>query len=93
MVLLPLLSFRLTEKLADEMKEKVKTSFSTFTELEKGELVGTIIPNYQEGLNCDTKFEYHFDSDGKAVAERGIIDIHNSIPFVFSFVQNSKLFL
>lgn len=74
----------------DEMKEKVKQSFSTFTELEKEQFSSSTISKYQDGLNCDTKFIYHFDADGKTVAEHGVADIHNAIPFVFSFVPKLK---
>jgi hypothetical protein len=74
----------------DEMKEKVKESFLTFTELEKGQLVNTVLTDYKDGLSCDTKFIYNFDADGKTVAECGIHDMHNSLPFVFCFVPRLK---
>jgi len=69
------------------MKEKVKQSFSSFTELEQTKSTEINISNYQEGLSCDTKFIYHFDAEGKLVAEQGIADLHNAIPFVLSFVE------
>ncbi len=72
---------------SDEMKMKVKESFSTFTELEKEQFSNDSNPNHQNGLKCDTKFIYQFDADGKTVAEQGIADMHNAIPFVFSFVS------
>jgi len=77
----------------DEMKEKVKESFSTFTQLEKEQISDNNISNHQDGLKCDTKFIYQFDADGKTVAEHGIADMHNSIPFVFSFVPKLKTVL
>ncbi|MGB5033369.1 MAG: hypothetical protein WBO76_14715, partial [Saprospiraceae bacterium] len=70
-----------------EMKDKVKNSFSSFTDLEQENLTDNIVSDYQEGVSCDTKFIYEFDSDGKAVAEQGINDLHNAIPFVLSFVE------
>lgn len=72
------------------MKEKVKLSFSSFTELEQSNTGENIIASYKEGVNCDTKFIYHFDAEGKAVAEQGIEDLHNAIPFVLSFVEKLK---
>ncbi|MBK7227235.1 MAG: hypothetical protein IPH96_18165 [Saprospiraceae bacterium] len=69
------------------MKDKVRNSFSSFTDLEQENLTDNIVNNYQEGVSCDTKFIYKFDSDGKAVAEQGINDLHNAIPFVLSFVE------
>jgi hypothetical protein len=71
----------------DQMKEKVKRSFSSFTELEQNHLPEDIIHDYQEGSKCYTKFIYEFDSDGKQVAEHGLADLHNSIPFTLSFVD------
>lgn len=75
---------------SEEMKEKVKASFSTFTELEREQFSDNNISKHQNGLNCDTKFIYQFDEDGKTVAEQGIADMHNAIPFVFSFVPKLK---
>ena len=74
----------------DEMKDKVKLSFSSFTELEQSNSGANIITNYLEGVNCDTKFIYHFDEEGKIVAEEGIRDLHNAIPYVLSFVKKLR---
>lgn len=73
-----------------EMKEKVKNSFSSFTELEQNHYGENVISNYTEGVNCDTKFIYRFDEKGKSIAELGLADLHNSIPFVLSFVEKLK---
>lgn len=73
-----------------EMKEKVKDSFSSFTKLEQNYPIENVITNYTEGLNCDTRFTYEFDKKGKSVADLGIADLHNSIPFVLSFVEKLK---
>ena len=69
------------------MKEKVKESFSSFTELEQTKDGEHSISDFQEGIKCDTKFIYHFDVEGKTVAELGIADLHKAIPFVLSFVE------
>jgi len=75
----------------DEMKTKVKDSFTSFTELEQVASSQNIINEYIEGSKCYTKFIYEFDSDGKKIAEHGIADLHNAIPFTLSFVDKLNL--
>jgi hypothetical protein len=74
----------------DQMKDKVKQSFSSFTELERSDLKGNIIEDFIVGDNCDTKFTYEYDVEGKRTAEIGIADLHQSIPFTLSFVDKIK---
>lgn len=71
----------------DEMKEKVKKTFASFTQLEQSDLAENLISNYIEGSECFTKFIYEYDSEGKKTAEIGIADFHKSIPFTLSFVE------
>lgn len=75
----------------NELKQKVKNSFSSFTELEQSNGSNTIC-DYKEGVSCDTKFIYNFDNNGygKDIATQGISDLHNAIPFVLSFVDKIK---
>lgn len=81
------LSFdRLVEK-DTEMKVKVKNSFSKFTELYRGDSFSETIDQYVFGKTCDTRFTYKFDDKGRRVAEQGILDLYNSIPFVLAFVD------
>lgn len=82
-----LLSFDREVEKDTEMKEKVKNSFSAFTELEQANSTNNIVNNYQEGVTCDTKFIYEFDDGGKEIAKQGINDLHYSVPFVLSFVE------
>jgi len=71
----------------DQMKEKVKESFDSFAIIEKSSSTDRIIINYSVGDNCDTKFIYRFDEEGKSIAEQGIADLHNTIAFTLAFVD------
>lgn len=71
----------------DQMKEKVKKSFASFTELEQSNDTENNISDYKEGSKCYTKFVYEYDAEGKKIAEIGIADLHKSIPFTLSFVE------
>jgi len=71
----------------DEMKMKVKDSFSSFTDLEQSDPSENCIKEYSEGSRCYTKFTYMHDDDGKKTAEIGIADLHRAIPFTLSFVE------
>ena len=70
-----------------EMKTKVENSFSEFTKLEREDPSREMLDNYVSGIECDTVFSYRLEEQGKKVAEQGIVDLHNSIPFVLAFVD------
>ncbi|MBC8645271.1 hypothetical protein H9W95_18325 [Flavobacterium lindanitolerans] len=73
----------------DQMKEKVKKSFASFTELEQSNDTENNISDYKEGSKCYTKFVYEYDAEGKKTAEIGIADLHKSIPLRFHLLKRS----
>lgn len=74
----------------DEMKDKVRQSFNEFTDLERSIQSNNLIADKEQSGSYTTKFIYEFEPNSKGikVAEIGVLDLHNSIPYTLSFIEN-----
>jgi hypothetical protein len=74
----------------DDMINLVQTSFEIFNDLNDQNKCADITDEYEPGKHCYTRFKYTFNENGKKIAEIGVQDLHNSIPYVFAFTKKLR---
>ena len=72
-------------KTPEEMIRNVEETFCVFDDLDD-EKKCPFLKDYKGGINCDTKFRYELNEEGRKVAELGLKDLNNSIFMTMSFL-------
>ena len=72
-------------KYLNDIEESIKISLNTLKQIAKSRIIHK---NYDENDVNNNIFRYELEESGRIVAQRGIEDLHVSLPFTLPFVKN-----